>query len=197
MLRTANAAVWRQDSLKRRSDEGLEHGGDLGAAGVALGRSGRGCFAGRDDGLCDARLAEAMAAGHVDVQVGQGLPVHADAAGEGLGIVGIARGSGAVPGCLLVQLCNDEVHLFVHVEVCNAANVLNGVYLLLQIHDLIAASYPLPTLCRTHRDIEFVLLVGLVGLGALGVRLGHLCSVWLHVPKQKKTGDPPAFYFLF
>ena len=108
-----------------------------------------------------------MAAGHVDAQVGQRQPVHADAAGEGLELVCIVHGFPAVPAGLLLQLVDDFKELCVLVDGCPAANFL---CLLLQILDFVNVSYPLRTLGLTHHGLH---LDRHVALGALGGRLGH------------------------
>jgi len=94
------------------SDVGPHDGGHVAAAGEALG-AWRSWCARRDAGLRDARRAEAVAAGHIDVQILQGQALHADAAGEGPGAVGLGRKLQAVAGGLLLELLGDEPELCV------------------------------------------------------------------------------------
>lgn len=141
----------------------------------------------RDAGLRDARLAEAVAAGHVDVQILQGQALHADAAGEGLCAVGLFCGLLAVAGGLCLELLRDEGELMVLGDGLGAAKVLD---LLLEILDLVDVSEPLRTLGLTHRGAH---LGHRVGLGALagGLEGGHLqvaCSL-VRVKGQQKMKE--------
>lgn len=119
----------------------------------------------------DARLAEAVAAGHVDAQVVQGTLVHADAAREDLGLVCAGRGFLAVPGGLLLELLDDKKELFLFADGVDAGDLI---CLPLQKLDLAFVSYPLRTLGFTQRGPH---LGRDVALGALGGRLGHFRGV--------------------
>ncbi len=156
------------------SDIGLHDGVHLPAAAEAL-RPWRSWCARRDAGLRDARLAEAVAAGDVDVQMLQGQALHADAAGEALGAVRLAQGLLAVAGGLCLELLRDEGELMVLGGGLGAAKVLD---LLLEILDLVDVSDPLRTLGLTHRGAH---LGHRVGLGALAASLilGHACCLFL------------------
>ena len=128
-----------------------------------------------------------MAAGHIDVQILQGQALHADAAGEGLGAVGLGRKLQAVAGGLLLELLGDEPELCVLGARRGAAKVLR---LLLQILDLVDVSEPLRTLGLTHGGAH---LGHRVGLGALagGLEGGHLqvaCSL-VRVKGQQKMKE--------
>ena len=168
------------------SDVGLHDGGHVPATGEALGPWRSWC-ARRDAGLRDARLAEAVAAGDVDVQMLQGQALHADAAGEALGAVGLAQGLLAVAGGLCLELLRDEGELMVLGDGLGAAKVLD---LLLEILDLVDVSEPLRTLGLTHGGAH---LGHRVGLGALagGLEGGHLqvaCSL-VRVKGQQKMKE--------
>lgn len=175
-----------RESVRELSDEDLHDRGHFGAADVALG-AWRSWYARRAAGLPDARLAEAVAAWDVDVQSIQGQTVHADAAGECLGTVGLGRKLAAVAGGLLMELLRDEL------ELCVLAAKALG--LLRQILDLVGVSDPLRTLGVTHRGVH---LGYLVALGALAGGLleralaaGHLLFVvlWGDVVYLRKKRD--------
>ena len=167
------------------SDIGLHDGVHVPAAAEAL-RPWRSWCARRDAGLRDARLAEAVAAGDVDVQMLQGQALHADAAGEGLGAVGLGRGLLAVPGGLPLELLGDELELCVLRARLGAAKVLD---LLLEMPDLVDVSDPLRTLGLTHRGAHLGHRVGHRGL-ALVASLGHACCLFaclVRVKEQQKN----------
>jgi hypothetical protein len=140
------------------SDEGRHDGGDLAAAGQAV-LLGEGVSARNGRIPCvEARLAEAVAAGGVDVQTGQGQAVHADAAGEGLGAVGLVRGLVAVAGGLLLQLLDDERELGVRVGARQPA-AADGLDLLLQVPNLVDVADPLRALGRAQRGAHLCVRV--------------------------------------
>jgi len=152
---------------------------------VALG-AWRSWYARRAAGLPDARLAEAVAAWDVDVQSIQGQTVHADAAGECLGTVGLGGGLEAVAGGFLFELLGDELELR-----RNTAKVLG---LLRQILDLVGVSDPLRTLGVTQRGVHLghrVALGALDGLLERALAAGHLLCVvlWGDVVCLRKKRD--------
>ncbi len=140
--------------------------------------------------VVDARLAEAMTAGLVDVQVVQRTLVHADGAGEDLGLVCAGRGFLAVPGGLLLELLDDEKELFLFADGLDAGDLI---CLPLQKLDLTYVSYPLRTLGRTQRGPH----LGIdVAFGALGGRLGHLLlSCWFAFLKGQKRRKKRKYIF--